>query len=151
MGGGGGGNPIKRATQYLQDAANDIGKGTDKMLTGRFDEGATQFGQGFIAGANPAGAFIPSLSMGSTTAAEREARDAAKLQYDEARTLDRKVEGARRQRIIDRLSAEIALRQKAPGKNQTLLTQNLMTPTVTPSALSTGTLLTSASKQNGSR
>jgi hypothetical protein len=127
----------KSIVQNIEYSLSDTGKAFDSLLHGNIGDAVkTQFGAAAVLGS---AGLLTSDGPSATRATEVAAKDAA---ANNKSLTDQAAEANRLQQIQTRLQEEIALRQKSPGRNQTLLTSNLV-----PSATNPQTLLTSASKR----
>lgn len=135
-----GGNEIDKIGKNLEYAGRDIGTGITQIARGDVSKGAKNLAAGYST-ALTYGIDTP-LTIRGQARTEAAASAAAKDRALTAEAADMAKETDRRGRIATRLKEEIRLRQKQPGREQTLLTS-----TLTPNSQFTGTLLTGASKR----
>lgn len=134
-------NFLDRYGQALVDNLQDVGKGVELIAQGQVSKGLDRGLQGGL-GLYTYGASNV-VTGGSSTTNERanQIADDKRAAAEVKNTQDIAVAANedRLTKIKDRLSEEIRLRQKTPGRSQTLLTSSL-----TPSGTNTNTLLTAA-------
>lgn len=138
---------IDRAKETLQNGIADISLGAQQLKEGNVEKGLTNLGVGQFN--TLGGGYI--LAAGGApikgeTALTKQAQAEANQATADAANYTATQEASRQQKIKDRLSAEIGLRQKAPGKAQTLLTS-----TLTPNGVNNNSLLTSTLTGMGKR
>lgn len=135
-----GGNEIDKIGKNLEYAGRDAGKGLEQIGQGNVSAGVRNLASAYTTASN-FGVDTP-LTLRGQARTEAAASAAAKDKALTAEAADMAKETDRRGRIATRLKEEIRLRQKQPGREQTLLTS-----TLTPNSQFTGTLLTGASKR----
>lgn len=127
--------PYNILPKGMKNSAKDVIGGAEDILKGKMSKGLSSMVAGNV------GLLTMGLSQdvlpGRTLLAEK----AGAGGEQPAAPVEDPEKAARLLRIQNRLSEEIRLRQKTPGKAQTLLTT-----TLTPTSQSTGTLLTGAAR-----
>lgn len=130
--------PVATVKSGLSNSADDILTGVKQVASGRVEQGLTNYGAGILG----------TMSLGATqkylpgeTATTNAANDAAAAAATDTTLVKASEDQAKLDKINNRLKEEVRLRQKAPGKAQTLLTS-----TLTPNGTNTGTLLTGAGR-----
>jgi hypothetical protein len=111
----------KAFQQNIEDSVSDIKQGIQTGDVLRIAQGSTNF---LTKGTQRA------MGIKGQTELEREARDAAGQEEQDAARLDALNKQGKIDKIAQRLDASIKLRQKAPGRQQTLLT-SLLEPSKT--------------------
>lgn len=138
MGAPKGGDFVGEIGKNIEYSAKDIVGGAEDVLKGNVSSGLSSMLAGNL-GLNTMGISQVLLPGKTALTAKAKAAEDAKEQ-DRINSINMERE-ARLNRITTRLNEEIKLRQKAPGKAQTLLTS-----TLTPNSQMTGTLLTGAKR-----
>lgn len=138
---------IERAKETFQSGFADISLGAQQLKEGNVEKGVTNLAVGQFNAIGGGGLLAAGgAPIKGETALTKQAKAEADQVATDAANYTATQEASRQQKIKDRLSAEIGLRQKAPGKAQTLLTS-----TLTPNGTNNNSLLTSTLTGMGKR
>lgn len=135
---GGPKGPVKTIKEGLSNSADDILTSANQVGSGQVEQGLTNYGAGIL-GLMSTG-FSQKYLPGET-ATTNAAKDAAAAAATDTTLVKASADQAKLDKINNRLKEEVRLRQKSPGKAQTLLTS-----TLTPNSTNTGTILTGAGR-----
>ncbi len=146
---GGAKKAIDQVKKSVESGVADVGKGLEQIAQGNVEQGLlnTTVGQFNATGG---GSLLAAGGKGIKGQTMEENAAKANADYEEATAASDARDAAtaketdRTTKIKNRLNEEIKLRQRQPGRAQTLLTTGM-----TPSASQTNTLLTSASRSMG--